>query len=489
MHHTAAIRLCLLVAILAAYLVALTTPASAQLSALQTIMDFESSGGTNCGKNFQWDATHTASGCWQETNSTWNNAIAPATGLPLVGPGTSYPNGVMDLPFSVQEQGTVALFQAQGFSPWTCNNCNSRLANYVAQQGGPGAFSLQDVASPGTTISGGQTADGGGSTTIPASPPTFAPFSWIWNAYQTTVQHTLTNGMASMQRTAAGQLNLLLVLDLAILGITVAYGMTSPHGFKRKLFTAMAVVALLGADNMYNQYLVAFFQSFPATVNAALGVSGPAAGPAAPFDNALNVFIAKMESSFSGLSIWTGAFWGALLFNGLGAIAMAVALALMFGVWFYAQAGTEILLLLGPLLSLTLLWEYTRRIFDQWVGHLIHLAIVSLVAVVLTNLMLGIITSAYDMIPAATGALAKATCLFGVGLGILIFGFATYLLPRQLETISGAVGAALIFGRAQQAVPGATVLASPIGSAAALGGAVSRITAPVGQSLSRGVRS
>ncbi len=128
------------------------------INPLPVIEQYES-GGRNIQQQAVPSSVSTASGYYQITNTTWNSVVAPATGLPAVGPGTSNPDGVMDLSAAQQQQGASALFSAQGFNPWTCSGCNSQLAAYVQLQGGPGAFAINS-ASPATAtvLPGGVTA-------------------------------------------------------------------------------------------------------------------------------------------------------------------------------------------------------------------------------------------------------------------------------------------------------------------------------------------
>ena len=121
-------------------LVLVSVPTLAQTGSLDALEQFES-GGQNIPQ--QTGATNsTASGLYQITNTTENTVIAPATGLPTVGPGSAYPDGVMDLTPEQQEEAAAYLYETEGFSPWTCSGCNAQLAAYVASQGGASAFGL-----------------------------------------------------------------------------------------------------------------------------------------------------------------------------------------------------------------------------------------------------------------------------------------------------------------------------------------------------------
>lgn len=139
-----------------AALVAVVQPAHAALDAAAAVMQFESNG-----RNIQQQivplSVSTASGYYGITNTTWNTAVVPATGLPKVGPGTANPDGVMDLSAAQQYQGFAQLYNTQGLQPWTCSGCDAPFAVYVAQNGGVNNFSLQGDPNSSGTDSGSVT--------------------------------------------------------------------------------------------------------------------------------------------------------------------------------------------------------------------------------------------------------------------------------------------------------------------------------------------
>lgn len=105
---------------------------------LPVIQQFES-GGQNK-KNYLWgEPGRTATSEGQILFSTWNNEVVPRTGFPSVGPGTPYPNGVMDLDRFQRIVGIAVLYDTAEFQHWTCRDCNDDLRKFVKAQG-PGAF-------------------------------------------------------------------------------------------------------------------------------------------------------------------------------------------------------------------------------------------------------------------------------------------------------------------------------------------------------------
>lgn len=106
----------------------------------------DESGGQNV-PNYEYSPAHTASGPYQINVSTWNDVVAPGTGLPTV----SYPAGVMSLPISEQQQGAAYLYNTQGFAPWA--PYNPTLASDIQAAGGAAAFPQPGAYQPDLTAS------------------------------------------------------------------------------------------------------------------------------------------------------------------------------------------------------------------------------------------------------------------------------------------------------------------------------------------------
>lgn len=127
------------------------------------VQSFETGGIANpwTAKNYAYDATHTASGGYQITNSTWK-LFAPAAGVDV----SQYPSA-MSAPAAVQTSVFQQIVSSNGLSDWTCPGCNAPLTNYLAAN--PSAASLPVVAG-GTpsTLSGAATGATGAPGTTPA---------------------------------------------------------------------------------------------------------------------------------------------------------------------------------------------------------------------------------------------------------------------------------------------------------------------------------
>ena len=112
---------------------------------------FENRSGNPTALNYAYDSTHTASGLYQVTNTTW-------------GGFGGYPTAA-SAPVEVQQQQFASMVQARGLRDYTCPGCDAALTNYVTNN--PSALNLPIFA-------GGQDAAGAAS-----NPPGPAGF-WDW---------------------------------------------------------------------------------------------------------------------------------------------------------------------------------------------------------------------------------------------------------------------------------------------------------------------
>lgn len=482
------------------------------LSPLGLIAEFESANGAQL-----QNTASTASGDWQMVNATWQEALTAVGGNPA-----QYPTAI-SAPVSLQAQAAAYEFNTYGWAPWSSN---AKLMAAVQAAGGTSAF-----ASPGTLATdnasyaaldsgtdplsffGGPTGGGSGITvtatgtgstgsgsTAPASASSgaFEPYSWVWNSYQTTVQSTLTNDTGYVLQMAAQPLGMFLVLDMAIVGVLIAVGMNNLNNLWRRFFKILVVLGLIGAANVYQSDFVAVVTSLPTWLGQGLGLPGLSSSPAGNFDQVFWTFFNDVHLA------WQQVPWGTEMFLDAGLLVIAGIIILgaeviMFGVWFIAQVITEILLVIGPLLVLTLLSEYLSEIFVKYIKTLLLMTVITFVADLITALALQIMIAAFGAISQAVTAMMMVTGIVGVAIAIAAISSAVFILPRILEHLAGAAGVPSMAtaGNALRAavsrIPGvgtavsgaAAASAKNIGSSSSTAFGPMRAVTPAGRSLSK----
>lgn len=307
----------------------------------------------------------------------------------------------------------------------------------------PSTSSGQD---PALTVSmtdpaaAGATTGGGPSTSATFSGSTFKFFSWIWNEYQSAIAAPLQGEIQQIQAKAWGPMNGLVTLDFIAAGGMLLLGLATIGRLGRKLLALCAVVLLLSPANpAYQNLVVKLFTNLPTWI-AAAAVTGSVNGPAGLYDQVASNFWSHVSSAASKVSLLHESGILDYLLILFSILVVFGALCLMFVVWIVAQALMEILFILGPILILGLLFEWTRQFFDRWLGALVMLALISLAANLLPPLLMTVITAALNQIGPTNTALVDAENLFCVSLVTLILSAAVALLPRLLETIAAASG-------------------------------------------------
>ncbi len=423
------------------------TAEAALLDPLVVIEQYES-GGRNI-KNSLWDSTHTASGLYQITNSTWNSSVAQATGLPQVGPGTPYPNGVMDLSAAQQQQGAAALYNAQGFSPWTCTGCNAALAAAIQADGGTDAFIQpgDEVADGGVTFADGTTLNAGSSPTSPptASPSASAlPFQWVYNTVINGIIGQVDISIQTVESLVSGPATTVLALAIAIMGIMTLFGNMDMAVFISFAIRAAIVMAFIQVGNTYyNQWIENFVLGMPDFFANAFSINGVGGSPSQLFDGAMNGWVAD------ALSVWHSAPWSfKAIFIGLVLALTTIlivipSLVAMFTVWMISTFLLLVMLTIGPLMILALLFRTTSRFLHGYVNVMVTGIIFALVVDIVMGIFSSILTQIMGMFTPTGSPDTDIPGIFGIAITMLITGLSMARLPRMVEAIGGGVAVSM----------------------------------------------
>jgi hypothetical protein len=456
MRRTAALALGLFVLPCAAW--AQTT---GSLSPLSIIAYYESSDGTNL-QNPNSSATGTFQDLQSPAAPTWAQA------LQLCGCGTisQYPQAI-DAPNSVQFAANAALYNAEGFQPWTVGD--PQLAAAIQADGGPSAFATNLSTDPATyasvdTASGlaayfaaNQTGTGTATATCTncntiggaaaaagvtaTSGSTFHAFSFLWSQYANTITQPLQQELTSIQTFVSPFLRSLLTLLLMIMGGMTMFARMRISDYAKKVLIICFVLPFVAVDSVwYETYVVNLFQSLPVALsNGITGINST--NPAAGFDIIVSSFGAhKVNITWSLL-------WGAsdaevdsfeLAIVGFFA---TVFVACMFAVWFGSQVITQLLVVIGPLIFPALLFDRFESWFDRWISQLLKFAIVMMGALLISSIVQKIMVAAFAAIPAAGQPSTDADNSLNA-LGVLfVLALSVVIWPFVVQHIANATGA------------------------------------------------
>jgi hypothetical protein len=107
----------------------------------QLVQHFENASGDPTALNYRYDATHTASGLYQITDTTWA--------------GFGGFNSAYLAPPEVQTQKFASLVQSRGLADWTCPGCNPKLTDYLNSNPEAAGLPVLSGATPATSAGDG----------------------------------------------------------------------------------------------------------------------------------------------------------------------------------------------------------------------------------------------------------------------------------------------------------------------------------------------
>jgi TrbL/VirB6 plasmid conjugal transfer protein len=380
---------------------------SGSLSPLTLIAQFESTYGTN---TVNVSPGSSASGIFQDQTGTWAQALS----LCACGTTAQYPTAG-SAPTSLQFAANAALYNADGFGPWTCPGCDPPLAAALAADGGAGAFPTNLSTNPadyasvdasgglasyftstGGTLTAGEIAalggTGGGGTpgitvtapgvgtgsgtgtmiaTVSSTPGTLSSaFTWMWNNTLGTVQSAVSGLIGDMQSMVADYLTPLLFLSTLVLAYQLFVGQSSYSSMMTWMVRVSMVVMLTAVGStFYTTYVVQPVMNLPGWWQSYIGGTGTGSTPVSLLDSAYNAVwggIEKMAETASPVP-WK---WGhdILIFVLATAtiILIDVGLFLMFLSIWATTLLSYVALALGPVVIPFAVFPLTRSLVWQW---------------------------------------------------------------------------------------------------------------------------
>jgi type IV secretion system protein VirB6 len=264
---------------------------------------------------------------------------------------------------------------------------------------------------------------------------------YVIDSIKSVVSDALVAGNAPLQAA--------LVLMLMVLGFAFFTGRASNGFLFNRLIRMLIVVTFLSVSGVYFHYVQdLFLTGIPDFLNTHLmvGVARPpgytTTNPGGAFDVVLTEILHDsnlvLKESPSGIQ---GIIPGIEI---LVCEAVAIlALTFMFAIFVLIQTLTGVVIVLGPMLILFYLFDYTKRITDGWVAALITLSILTAAIDVVIEILLFLINTIYGAIVPTGQWQTDLGSLLGGAAAILCIGFAVAVLPRVIEAVSGGVATGL----------------------------------------------
>ncbi|MDD2859728.1 MAG: type IV secretion system protein [Acidiphilium sp.] len=247
-------------------------------------------------------------------------------------------------------------------------------------------------------------------------------------------------------------LQILLIVMVMVIGIAVVFGNASPAGVVSRLIRMSIVVTFVAGSGVYFQYVQGFFltglpnfftQHIVDLVTGNYG--GLQSSPGTGFDAALSLIlkdVARVQKTIpQGFGGINGIVPGLELM--LAEAVAVLALAFLFAVFVIIQTLLGIVVVIGPLMILGYLFDYTKRITDGWISALVTLSVLTLVVDIVVLVLLAAVQIIFSNIE-LTGSFAQnLEAFFGGAVGIVVIALAVAVLPRVIEGIAGGVALGL----------------------------------------------
>ncbi|MGC9271256.1 type IV secretion system protein [Acidiphilium sp.] len=265
---------------------------------------------------------------------------------------------------------------------------------------------------------------------------------------------------------------------ILIIGGEMLMGRTTPGAVLNRFVRIGFVVALIANSSLYYHYVQDFFMTgipdfitkhvidvYTAGASSSSLAATTQASPGAGFDDVLNQIIKNAliasKSAPTGLQGIVPSFE-----VGLVELISILALGFLFAVFVTVQTILGITVVIGPIMILGYIFEYTKRITDAWISALVTLAIMTLVVDVVVLILLGAINAIFSNMALVKGDFSQnIEALLGGAAGIVVIGLAVAVVPRVIEGIGGGVAVGLGLENAHRWLRGGPVVERPLNAA------------------------
>lgn len=276
-------------------------------------------------------------------------------------------------------------------------------------------------------------------------------FTALYSLFTTAVMDPIQSLTSDVLAAAGLPLELLLILMLMVMGIGMVYGRTNADGVVNRLIRMTIVVTVIAESSVYFFYVQGFFlhglPNFLTThiIDLFSGAPAHGASPSSPgsgFDMALKVILSDAKQLEKTAPTGIDGIVPRLEAAFITIIAVA-ALGFLFAVFMVIQTLIGIVIVIGPLMVLGYLFDYTKRITDGWLSALITLSILTLVVDIVVLVLVAAVNEIFADITMTGNFATNLQAYLGGLAGIVVIALAVAVLPRVIEGIGGGVALGL----------------------------------------------
>ncbi len=258
-------------------------------------------------------------------------------------------------------------------------------------------------------------------------------FTDFLNNVDTAVNAFLLSGYDRVRVAVVTPLRLCLSIFIAVYGILMLTGHAtlSVRGAFGRLGVMLFVYVLATNASFYTSYLEQLFVQAPASIGNVLVGGGGTGSQNSAMDQFYSTGMDAGDKLWSRGNLYTlSPLFAAIVVYAitLGVAAYAAFLLAL------AQIGLAVLLILTPLFALCYLYGHTRRLFEGWLGQVIHYALVPVLVYGVLALILSIAQTQLQQIDANA-----QTATFPQVLELALAGLVAILLLSQVIGVASAI--------------------------------------------------
>lgn len=245
-------------------------------------------------------------------------------------------------------------------------------------------------------------------------------------------------------------LQIMMILMVMVIGIAVIFGNASPPGVVNRLIRMSIVVMFIAESGVYFHYvqdffstgLPNFFTNHVVDLYTGAQPAKPGTSPGTGFDHALSVILSDAKAVLKFAPSGINGIVPRLEVAAVETISVA-ALGFLFAVFIIVQALIGIVIVIGPILILGYLFDYTKRITDGWISALITLSILSLVVDIVVLVLVAAVNTIFSNLVLTGNFQQNLETMLGGAAGIVVIALAVAVLPRVIEGIGSGVALGL----------------------------------------------